>query len=303
MRALILILAATPLLAQQWSAPRLGYLYDADSRSLRAIAGVPGSASLESPLAVSMKLSRAFVAPNRDYAIAQNTESENLFVVTDSGEMKTLEGSPASADVVAYTSTGSIAAVYSQGRLQVWRNLPGSPELVRNVETADVRQLAVSDDGAVVAAVTEAGAVILGDDTRTPLSIAAVRAISFLPNGHDLAIAEAESIQLIRSVDTEPEMSQLASAADGVAEPAALAVSADGRTLLVANTREASVLSIELESRSVKRIECESTPEGLFRLRGNAVFRLTGMSGEAVSVYDGDAEEPRVFSIPTGVSR
>src|SRR5882724_10805839 len=59
----------------RWTTPVLGYYFDSESKSIRTIAGVPGSAALEGGLAVGSKLERAAVSPSRDYAFATVLDS------------------------------------------------------------------------------------------------------------------------------------------------------------------------------------------------------------------------------------
>src|SRR5436190_175524 len=101
----------------RWNFPILDYLFDAESKSIRMISGVPGAASLDGSLSVGVKLERASIAPSRSYALAENTESDHLLLVRfdrTNGTAIPLDAAPATADTVAFSATGSAFAVYSK---------------------------------------------------------------------------------------------------------------------------------------------------------------------------------------------
>jgi hypothetical protein len=294
--------------AVNWTPPTLGYLFDSDTKSIRPLSGIPGAASLESGLAVGSKLEKASISPNRKFAIAEIKDGEHLLLVSWSGTAATaepLDGAPATAEQIAFSASGSTAALWTRDahRIQLWKGLPDHPSLYKEIETAELTALAVSDDGDAVAAATEAGLVLAGAG-RT-LASGNFSGLAFLPGTHDLAAAERslDQVLLISKVDSDPDTAQLASIQDGVAQPVALAFSADARKLIVANLRGRSVLSIDLESRAVLVTPCECQADGLYRAQGNSVFRLTNGSQDLIALFDGDSSEPRVLNIPAGAAR
>ena len=291
-----------------WTPPTLGYLFDPAAKSIRPLSGIPGAASLEAGLAVPSKLEQASVSPNRKFALAATKEGEHLLLVTwtgNSANASELDGSPASAEQIAFSASGSTAAIWNRDtrKIQVWKGLPDQPSLYKEIEAADLTALAVSDDGDAVAAATEAGLVLAGDVKI--LAPGSFSGLAFLPGTHDLAAAEQalDQVSLIRRVDSDADTVQLADGQDGVSQPIAVAFSSDGRKLIVANLRGQSVLSIDLESRAVTATLCECEADGLYRAQGNAVFRLTNGSQDLIALFDGDSDEPRVLSIPVGASR
>jgi hypothetical protein len=308
----ILISVCLPIVsaaqAVNWTPPTLGYLFDSDTKSIRPLSGIPGAASVESGLAVGSKLERASISPNRKFALAEIKGSEHLRLVIWSGTVATaepLDGAPATAEQIAFSASGSTAALWAResNRIQIWKGLPDSPSLYKEIEIAELTALAVSDDGDAVAAATEAGLVLAGAG-RT-LASGNFSGLAFVPGTHDLAAAEQslDQVLLIGKVDSDPDTTQLASSQDGVAQPVALAFSADARKLMVANLREKSVLSIDLESHAVLVTPCDCQADGLYRAQGNSVFRLTSGLQDLIALFDGDSAEPRVVNIPAGAAR
>src|SRR5512141_2631044 len=69
----------------RWTTPVLGYYFDSETKSIKTIAGVPGSAALEDGLAIGSKLERAAVSPSRDFAFASFVEADHTALVSFSG--------------------------------------------------------------------------------------------------------------------------------------------------------------------------------------------------------------------------
>jgi hypothetical protein len=291
-----------------WAPPTLGYLFDSSGKSIRPLSGIPGSASVDSGLAVSSKLEKASISPNRKFAVAEVKDGEHLLVVTLSGGSalsSELDGTPGSADQVAFSASGSTAAIWSlaAGKIQVWKGLPEQGTLYKEIDFAELSALAVSDDGDAVAVATGDGLVLASAGKQ--LASGSFAGLAFLPNSHDLAAAEQtlDQVSLFRRVDSDLDIVQLAGNQDGVAQAVALAFSGDAKKLIVANLRGQSVLSIDLESRAMVVTPCDCQADGLYRAQGNAVFRLTNGAQDLVALFDGDSDEPRVLNIPAGASR
>ena len=292
-----------------WTPPTLGYLFDAASKSIRPLSGIPGAAGLEAGLAVPSKLERASISPNRKFALAEIKDGDHILLVTWAGTaavVSELDGAPPSAEQIAFAASGSTAALWNRDirKIQVWKGLPDQPSLYKEIDAAELTALGVSDDGdAVVAATTDAGLILAG--AGKTLAAGSFSGLAFLPGTHDIAAGEQslDQVLLIRKVDSDVDTVQLAGNQDGVSQPIAVAFSADSRRLIVANLRGQSVLSINLESRAVIATPCDCEMEGLYRAQGNAVFRLTNGSQDSIALFDGDSEEPRVLSIPAGASR
>jgi WD40 repeat protein len=306
---LAIIAAAPAILTAQtakWSTPTLGYLYDSDSKAIRVLSGIPGAASLDGGLSVPDKLEQAAISPNGKYAIAAIKDSGSLSLITwstDAVTSATLDGTPASADLVAFSNSSAVAAILSRDAqtIQIWTGLPDQPFLARQVAAVDLSTLAVSDDGALLAGANTSSVFLIGGDQPKLIANGGPYALTFLKDSHDLAIADqtADQISLLTEPDCDVKTQALAGSADGVAQVAALAVSGDGAVLVAANLRGKSVLTIDLTSKLSTLTQCDCQAEGLYRAQGNAVFRLTNSLDNPISVFDGDTG-PRVVIIPAG---
>jgi hypothetical protein len=306
---LAIIAAAPAILTAQtakWSTPTLGYLYDSDSKAIRVLSGIPGAASLDGGLSVPDKLEQAAISPNGKYAIAAIKDSGSLSLITwsmDAVTSATLDGTPVSADLVAFSNSSAVAAILSRDAqtIQIWTGLPDQPFLARQVAAVDLSTLAVSDDGALLAGANTSSVFLIGGDQPKLIANGGPYALTFLKDSHDLAIADqaADQISLLTEPDGDVKTQALAGSADGVAQVAALAVSGDGAVLVAANLRGKSVLTIDLTSKLSTLTQCDCQAEGLYRAQGNAVFRLTNSLDNPISVFDGDTG-PRVVIIPAG---
>ncbi|MBI4876536.1 MAG: hypothetical protein HY822_18015 [Acidobacteria bacterium] len=268
--------------------PVLGHAFDAASGSIRPLTGVPGAAWLEAPLPAEEILRQAVVAPGREYALAPG--ADGLRVVRWSGrkiDAQPVEGSFPLPEQIVFSPSGDSAALLGAVQIQVWRGLPEAPALARSVVRGGaVDALAVADEGTAVA-LARGGAVVLHDSSgaRTVAQLGRVSALAFARSGQDLAIADSERGQVWLAGAALPGEFQ---------DPSALAFSADGRKLAVASQLLSSVVLVDLASRQASLASCECSVETLARVRGNAVFLLTGSAKGRPPLFDGDGAEPRI---------
>jgi hypothetical protein len=100
-----------------FSKPILGHVFDSSKGALRPLIGIPGSASLGEALDLKIKLSRAWISPGQDYALAESSDPDSgglLLVRLENGlnSIEAIPGIPQGADLVALSPTGSAAALY-----------------------------------------------------------------------------------------------------------------------------------------------------------------------------------------------
>jgi WD40 repeat protein len=288
----------------RWSAPTLGFVYDADSKSIRTLSGVIGAASLEGGIAVSSKLDKASLSPNRQLALAESADSDHLLLVRwdgKAGSAEPLDGAPNTADLIAWSPDGSTAAVYNTAsqQLWVWKSLGTEPALIQQSSASSLRALAVADDGFAVGS-TDSGLYQLAAENRL-VSETAYSALAFAPGSHDLAAGNSvlNQVVLLRDFSADAQ-SVLATASDGVAQPIAIAYSRDGLKLAVANASSKSVLLIDNATSTRQVFSCDCNPDGVFAAAGNAVFRLTNTGQDRLTLLDADSAEARLLSIPVG---
>jgi hypothetical protein len=117
-------------------------------------------------------------------------------------------------------------------------------------------------------------------------------AIAFRPGSRDLAVASSTS----RTATLISGGSVRRLGADRLESPYALAFSRDGQRLALAQD-PGSVALIEVETGDVSIVQCDFRPDGLYRLLGGAVFRLSDSAKGAIAVLDADNSEPRIVAI------
>ena len=304
------IAAARPGTCQQanWSTPLLGHFYDTSSNTITKIAGIPGAASVDGSVPSASKLRAAHVAPAGNFAIAQTVDEGVVLLDWPRGEvsMRELRGAPDEFASVAFSPNGNIAAIASasQGKLQIWRGLPGSPALGQEI-AFDGDVLAVSDDG-TIAATRNGGVYLVEAESLKLLAAGTFSAIAFRPGTSELAAADkdGDTVVSLRTRDGGP--TTLATAEHGIAEPAGLQFSADGRKLVIANRRGRSATMIDLSTHTAATVSCECSPSLVSAGTGNAVFRITrpNSANEPLVFLDANSPEPRVFLVPvSGVNR
>src|SRR6187399_1097811 len=152
-RSILALLLAAQLPAS-FQIPTMGYFFDADSRSIRTIAGIPGNARLDAPLALSMSVEKAALLPDQWHAIVASADLDGV-VVVDLRELKTLpiSGTSSSVSEIRVSPGGSTAALfYATARKVVV--VSGLPDMPVNQATIDIsvpsgtlKQFAVADDG------------------------------------------------------------------------------------------------------------------------------------------------------------
>jgi hypothetical protein len=297
MRSLLAALIFLPLVpAQEVQGPVLGFAWDAASGHLRPILGIPGSSLLGAPLDLDMPLLLAEVSPRQDYALAAGPESVWLVRLEGNLDAKPVLGGSASR--IAISPSGSAAVVYSQG-LQILRGLPSTPSVASVALPGPLTAVAVNDAGDLVLAVSGEQLLALrpGVEPRFLGLAGAASALTFAESSSDALVADPvrNEVFLLRG---EGERWILASERDGIADPVAVALTATRG--FVANRGSSSVVVLDLAGGPPARVSCPCEITGLQRLRGEAVFRLTGPLQSASYLLEVTAGEPRLWFVPPG---
>lgn len=287
MRKSFLILTAAAAMAAEPSSPRLsspvlGYVFDASSKSVRPIAGVPGAASVEGALPSATKLEIGFVSQNRLRLLASTLGGIVLVDLTTNGARE-LEGAPSDMALGAWSSDSRSFVLWTRsGSLQVWTGFPDSPALKFSTAVESAGGVAVADGGSLASFWNDEGLTLVDAERTRQVVSGHVTAAAFEPGSTEWA-AVAES-QLLRS-NAEP-------AAVDVPSATAIAFSADG--ILIAGEK-----ALALTGKNGSRlIDCDCTIKSLEPMAGRNVFRLTGLDAPSIAIYDGDSEELRIVYIP-----
>jgi hypothetical protein len=290
--AWLLAAASTVASAGVAGPPVLGYAFEPASRAIRPVIGVAGSAVLDSALASASKIETAFVAPGRQFAIAE-MRGGSVSVLrwrNSSVEASEVGGAPETASLAAFSS-GEFAAVYSKeaARIQVWRGLPDAPAVAWEVAADDVHALAISADGTRVAAAGPAGITLYGESSARLAAGGEFSAAAFLPGSHEVLAAETDSGRVV-SIRGEGNAAEFAT---NLTEPRSIAVSRDGTTVAVAGGEGQLTLVQIADPASAATIACECKPLAATPVDSDTGFLITASDG-SIWVLDLDSGEPRL---------
>jgi hypothetical protein len=221
-------LSIGPLCSQptSLSGPVQGYTFDLPSQSIRAVIGLPGSASFGPALATGFDM--GWVAPHQNYAIgfrpgnkrrrelavrrgpAGDAAINTCFLVTglDSSSVSTrITGLSGQPDGIAWSADGSVAVLYSRtgAWLQVLNGLPGDPQVGSLVDLSplggSLSAVATDQQGKSIALAIQgqSGGVFLSTDAQTfvsALPMANPVALTFSGDGASLYILDGGALQL-----------------------------------------------------------------------------------------------------------
>jgi hypothetical protein len=310
---LLAITTASFASAQQaaLNGPVEGYLYDGPTRSLRAVIGVPGSATFGPSLSDGLDL--ASVAPHRNYAIGFQAGNCLLLSGLDSAAAthSVLSGIAAQPDDIVWSADGSLALLYSGSGnwIQTVIGFPGAPRLGTYLDVSalggSLSAVATDSQGTRIAIAIEgaAGGVYLTSDRQSfvpVLGSSNVVALSFSPDGNTLYALDPRQPQLA-AVDLRTSSFQTLPL-EGLAEPLSVrpAQDAQGRSILyVASGRDQTLRIIDLLSRQVLSDVPMSVPPSEMDVLGRNTFLLTSRSrGDEPVWLFASTPQPAVYFIP-----
>jgi len=169
--------------------------------------------------------------------------------------------------------------------------------------------MAVSDAGSILAsALRPDGSVAVqlltngGTSFETVTTLSKFGGMAFLPGKEAVLMADAGTNSVLEASQMSGNMSlaQIAGPGDGVSQPLAVGISADGHSAAIANTKNSTIIRIDLSGQSsATRTTCGCSPTELIPLAGNLAFRLNDAGSGTVWAFDGDAPTPRVVFIPS----
>ncbi len=135
-------------------APSAGFVFDGSSQVLRRIQGIPGAALIGDGIDFGFPVTAATVAPRIDAAIVLSADSAaHLFRLTADGPVETSIAGLTAPEHLVFSPSGTAAALYAGGNVQVIRGLPDGAVLAATIRVhgntkAKGPALAISDDGA-----------------------------------------------------------------------------------------------------------------------------------------------------------
>jgi len=307
--------AEEPISQMSLSGPMLGLVFDESKQGLRPIFGIPGASRLGNIWVMGREIQRAWISPLQDYALAES-KSDGSIVLVSFGKgsilVRPMQGVPAGVSNIGLSAKGGVAAIYHPraGGLQFITGLPNTPVVSSLLPFPALPQsataMAVSDDAKAVLLAThetKGGSIVLltrDSQARVLTLLGKASAISFLPDT-DNALAADElnsAVLLIHEVTGAAITSTLAGAGEGISRPVGVGVSGDGHLVFVANAQSRTIVTLDLQSGRLTSLVCNCTPTGLYRLKGNAAFRLNELSDANLQLFDAGISEPRVMFVP-----
>ena len=293
-------LAACSLYGQagKLAAPSLGFVFDPPAHALRRIQGIPGAALVGAPVDFGFAVSAAYVAPRLDsvFVLAASDGRAHLFRLTADAPLERAVDSMGAPLRVVFSPSGSAAALYSPGSVQVIKGLPDAPavsatiSLHRNLRARRplLDTLAISDDGAYLLYGTGGPIELIGVAGNSRQIMAGALA-AFAPGGHDAAVISSGKLILFQDIAGAATERSF----DAIETPSALGFSPDGQKLFVASATGRAVTTIQVATGDRSALACDCAPSALIPM--GSVFRLNELGSEPLWLLDTASERGLVF--------
>jgi hypothetical protein len=287
-----------------------GFLFDAHSRTIRPLHGVPGAATLGDSLQLNISISTAAISSRSDYALAVDRDRNNLIQIQrlrDQRSVRVLEKNTRKIGRIVLSPEGAAALLYrrSPDTVQVISGLRDSPQLLPEMSldilNAEPAALAVNDDGHVLAATGSSLFLFeAGGSARSVLHANRISGVAFLNQTDDVLVADAgdSKIVFISKVSSVAAAFALRDQSSGIAAPVAVRASRDGLRVFVLNSKPAGIVEFERKTGIKKVFPCPASLSRLDALNGDVLFRLNELEQGPLWVFDGDALNAGVFFVP-----
>jgi len=175
-----------------------------------------------------------------------------------------------------------------------------------------VERLAVSDDGQAVAVAVRQAEPSLPSSAAASLyvdfsgvlqrveAVENVSALAFIPGGEDILVADGAGNRLLRGINSSGGLEwTVAASRDSVqAVMNGLGVSTDAKTVFAISISGELLRLDSNNSQLLVVANCACQPSGMFRMPGNARFRLNNLPDGPLWVFDGDSTPVRMVFIP-----
>jgi hypothetical protein len=303
MRILVIAcLAACSLYGQfgKLARPSMGFVFDPSAHTLRRIEGIPGAALVGAPVEFGFAVSSAVVAPRLDsvFVLAGEGQAHLFRLTADAPQERAVDSLSAPLRVV-FSPSGSAAALYSPGSVQVIKGLPDAPVVASTISLRGNPRprrplpdtLAISDDGAYLLYAAGGPLELIGaaGDSRQVMAGATGVLAAFAPGGHDAAVTRNGKLTLFQDIAGAATERSF----DGVEASSAVAFSPDGQKLFVASATGRAVTTIQVATGDRSALACDCAPALLVPM--GPVFRLTELGSEPLWLLDTASERGLVF--------
>ncbi len=300
--------------SQPATGPKMGYVWDAASQSLRPLQGVAGASIIGSATVSAPAQGPGYIS------IASSVVSGSALFLDASGGVyrSALTGGtltkiamlPGAASVVL-SNAGAYALVVGKSASGApfaagISGLPATPS-VRSLNVSSFPAIlggAASDTGTVaIAGGSGSGgvSVIVFAGQSAGAQVATMQAfggLQFVPGSDELMLADGASgaITAISHVNTTPS-SAIVSPSGGISAPVGLDVTANSRWVVAANAK-GDILRIDLTGVvATTTSHCSCVPSQVVALSGNTVHLVTSGAGP-LWIVDAGTSAPRVLFVP-----
>lgn len=214
-----------------------------------------------------------------------------------------MNGLNISPERVVFSPTGTAAALYAQGSVQIVTGLPDSPAIAGSLDVSAAGvpdALALSDD-ATVLLWSAGGSVQMFGSGAGPGKLtdtAGAALVAFAPGRLDAAVADPSGAGLVlfRNLTGSVDSQVLAAPDDTIRSGSAIAFSADGQRLLLASSAAQSVTAFDLTTGSRAAIACSCSPAALTPM--GSLFRLNEVAGDPLWLLDDQPGTSRIVFVP-----
>ena len=275
--------------------PTSGLLFDAPSRAIRVVMGVPGAAYLGAALAGD--LDHGSVSPNGRLAVAVSAGAASLINVADGA--KSPLGSGCEGAIAWNADSSAVAMICSDGA-RLYRLAGGNAERLELSPFAEAKALAVDASGTAVFAARLSGIYRIDADSARLLAPVEDSSSLALAGKTLYAIDRAgKQVVAIENLDASASLRTVAGAGQGLEDPLAVGVSADGAMIYVAEGGESKSLRVfnARTAQMVARLELDFDP-GRVDALGNGLFLLNARKDAADTLHVLDARQLAVYFIP-----
>ena len=291
--------------------PVSGLLVDEQSRSIRPILGMPGSAYAGEASVTAFDFASA--APDGRSALISRTGSLYLIRRLDGATpvWRQLSGDSASFGRAAWSENSESFAVVNTtaNQVELWTNLSSDPKLASSIDisslTESIVSLAVNKDASYAFASTQGvdGGTLYqlkaGDVPRMILPLG--RAGGLLLGADSLYVTDRGHNEVLRVTNwaSNPVVTSIVTSGHGVNDPVGAAWSADRKMLYIASAGINQVIGFDIASSAVKAtFDLDFQPTRLERLgSGDLLLLEKGIPGQApAQVLDSAAQ--KIYFIP-----
>ena len=285
-----------------------GRSYSSPPVQVRAMLGVPGAATLGTPIPIPGAFASIQFAPGQNYALVERPTGDVAsiqFAGAQAGPLVPLPGGIANPDIVAFSPGAAAAAIFSssQQRVVIIGGLPDSPRLSGSLSASDlpesIRRLAIADDGATLMAAAGDGRVLVLRAGSAPAQVynsTNPLALAFAPASTDALLVDGNALVQIQNAARAPVARILAQGLRGLSGTALLQFGAGAA--IVGSVGSKTVSFIDLASFRVDQISLPVGLSALQPLRAARRFLVASEAGKPAWILDATGEAATVYFVP-----